>query len=55
MLVSHRERAIEVRRREANGEWSTTVARAGEHAALSSVDCVIDVDAFYEGAADPKA
>jgi Uma2 family endonuclease len=53
VLVSHRERAVEVRRREANGEWSTTVARAGQRAHLESVDCMIDVDTLYDGATDP--
>lgn len=54
VLVSHRERAVEVRRREADGEWSTTVARAGERAELRSIDCAVDVDALYDAAADPK-
>jgi Uma2 family endonuclease len=41
------------RRRETNGEWSTTVARAGQRAELRSVECTIDVDALYDGPADP--
>jgi len=55
VLVSHRERAIEVRRREASGEWSATVARAGERAELRSIEAVIDVDAIYAAATDPAA
>jgi Uma2 family endonuclease len=53
VLVSHAERAIEVRRREANGDWSTTVSRAGECADLKSIDGVVDVDALYDAAAEP--
>lgn len=53
VLVSHREHAIEVRRREPSGEWSTSVARAGERVLLRSIDCEIDVDALYAAAAEP--
>jgi Uma2 family endonuclease len=53
VLVSHRERAIEVRRRDATGAWTTSVTRAGDRAELRTIGCTIDVDALYEGAAEP--
>jgi Uma2 family endonuclease len=53
VLVSHRERAVEVRRREASGEWSTTVARAGQRVVLQAIECTVDVDALYAAASDP--
>jgi Uma2 family endonuclease len=46
VLVSHRERAIEVRRREADGSWTSRVPR---------VDGALDVDAIYEAATEPTA
>jgi Uma2 family endonuclease len=55
VIVSHRERAIEVGRRDERGGWTSTVARSGEHATLTSVPCTLDVDAIYEAAADPEA
>jgi Uma2 family endonuclease len=54
VLVSHRERAIEVRRREPTGAWTTTVSRAGEVAEIRSLDCAIDVSSLYDGAAEPR-
>ncbi|MSP63627.1 MAG: Uma2 family endonuclease [Myxococcales bacterium] len=53
VLVSYRERAIDVRRCDARGEWATTVAGAGERIELQSIDRLLDVDAIYEGAANP--
>jgi Uma2 family endonuclease len=55
VLVSHTERAIEVRRREADGSWTSHVARAGERAELTSVGCTLDVDAIYTAATEPTA
>jgi Uma2 family endonuclease len=55
VLVSHRERAIEVRRREPNGAWTTTVSRAGERAEIRSLQCTFEVDSLYDAAADPEA
>jgi Uma2 family endonuclease len=55
VLVSHRERAIEVRRREASGVWTTSVSRAGERVELRTLPCTIDVDALYAAAAEPEA
>jgi hypothetical protein len=54
VLVSHREPAIEVRRRDAGGQWANTVARPGERVELASVPCVLDVSAIYEAASDPR-
>jgi Uma2 family endonuclease len=54
VLVSHRERAIEVWRREPNGEWTSSVAGAGERASLRSLDCMIDVDSLYAAAGEPS-
>lgn len=48
VLVSHRERLIEVFRR-GTEEWIRTEARAGAAAALTSIHCELDVDAVYEG------
>jgi hypothetical protein len=53
--VSHRERLIEVRRRDARSEWSVQVARSGERAELRSVGANLDVDPIYEAAAEPAA
>jgi Uma2 family endonuclease len=53
VLVSRRERAIEVWRRTRSG-WTSYVARAGEQAKLSSVGVTLDVDAIYQ-AANPAA
>jgi Uma2 family endonuclease len=50
VLVSHRERAIEVRRRAPNGEWSTLVARSTEQVRLESLGVTLDVDSLYEAA-----
>ena len=54
VLASHREPAIEVWRREADGNWTTRVARAGEHVLLTSVSCRLDVNAIYQAASDPR-
>jgi len=51
VLVSQRERTIEVRRRTARG-WTSHVARAGEKAVLKSVDVTLDVDAVYRAATE---
>lgn len=50
VLVSHRERAIEVRRRAPNGEWSTLVARSTEQVRLESLGVTLDVDSLYDAA-----
>jgi hypothetical protein len=55
VLVSYREAAIEVRRRDPSGRWTVHVARAKERATLTSVPCVLDVGAIYEASSDPKS
>jgi len=55
VLVSHQEPAIEVRRRQDDGTWTSHAFRARERAELASVPCVLDVDAIYAAAEDPKA
>jgi alkyldihydroxyacetonephosphate synthase len=54
VLVSHRERSIEVRRREAGGVWTVTLSRAGERAELRTIDCTIEVDALYDAVLEPR-
>lgn len=50
VIVSHRERAIEVHRREDDGTWSVRRAIAGERIDLASIACSLDVDAVYHDA-----
>jgi Uma2 family endonuclease len=47
VLVSHRERLVEVIRREEDGSWSRHEARAGRAAALEALDCELAVGAVY--------
>lgn len=51
VLVSHRERAIEVRHRTGT-RWTSRVAQAGEHVVLSSVGVTLDVDVIYRAATE---
>lgn len=55
VLISHTERAIEVRRRAGSGEWRSHVFRASESAQLESIGCALEVDAVHESASDPSA
>jgi Uma2 family endonuclease len=55
VLVSHRESSIEVRRRQDDGAWTSQVFRPRERAELGSVPCVLDVDAIYAVAEEPRA
>jgi Uma2 family endonuclease len=52
VLVSHRERSVEVRSREADG-WGTTVVHEGEFATLS-IGARLDVRELYDAAAEPS-
>jgi len=52
VLVSQKEPAIEVRRRDSSGRWTTRVARSGDRIALSSVGVTLDVDAIYRAATE---
>jgi Uma2 family endonuclease len=53
VLVSHRERCVEVWTRDAGGGWTSAVAREGEVARLDSVGARLDVSELYEAAAEP--
>lgn len=55
LLVSHRQRELEIWRRTDSGEWQSTIARAGERAELRSIGCVLDVDTLYQAAMEPSA
>ncbi|MGK4004207.1 Uma2 family endonuclease [Sorangium sp. So ce1036] len=53
VLVSHRERCVEVWTRDAGGGWTSAVAREGEVAHLDSIGARLDVSELYEAAAEP--
>jgi Uma2 family endonuclease len=53
VLVSHRERSVEVWTRGENGEWQRAIVREGEIARLS-IDARLDVHELYEAAAEPS-
>lgn len=53
VLVSHRERAVEVFTRGADGAWSARVAREGEVAELDAIGARLDVRELYDAAAEP--
>jgi Uma2 family endonuclease len=53
VLVSHRERSIEVWTREHDGSWGSIITREGSIALLASIDARLDVRDVYEAAADP--
>jgi Uma2 family endonuclease len=50
VIVSHRERSIEVRVRQPDGQWSVTTAGPGQRISLPSLGAVVDVDALYDAA-----
>jgi G:T-mismatch repair DNA endonuclease (very short patch repair protein) len=52
VLVSHRDRSVEVRLREEDG-WRTTVVHEGEVAELS-IGARLDVRELYDAAAEPS-
>jgi Uma2 family endonuclease len=47
VLVSHRERLVEVLRRQDDGSWSRHEARPGGTARLTAIDCELAVDELY--------
>lgn len=47
VLVSHRERRVEVVTRASEDQWRTRVAGAGETLALDSIGCTLAVDDVY--------
>ncbi|MGH9202383.1 MAG: Uma2 family endonuclease, partial [Vicinamibacterales bacterium] len=53
VLVSHRERSIEVFARDREGTWTCSTSRAGEVARLASIGARLDVDELYEAATEP--
>ena len=55
VLVSHRDRSIEVWTREHGGSWMSTIAREGGVALLAAIDARLDVRDLYEAAADPAS
>ena len=55
VLVSHRERAIEVWTRGDDGAWTSVVARDGDVARLTSIGAEVDVRELYAAAAQPTA
>jgi Uma2 family endonuclease len=50
VLVSHRERGIEVHHRNDDGSWMVTHGTSGEQLSVASIQCVLDVDAVYHDA-----
>ncbi len=50
VLVSHRERCIELRRRGPDGEWTIEVAGPGESIQLTSIEARLSVDTVYDAA-----
>lgn len=55
VLVSHRDREIEVWTRDEGDAWARSVARDGERASLASIDAELDVRELYDAAAEPRA
>ncbi|WP_437279071.1 Uma2 family endonuclease [Sorangium sp. So ce375] len=53
VLVSHRERSVEVWTRDADGGFTPVIAREGDVALLASIGARIDVRELYEAAAEP--
>lgn len=51
VIVSHRERTVDVWTRDDAGGWQQLTARDGERAALDAIGAALDVDALYEGLA----
>lgn len=47
VLVAHDRHEVEIVRREPDGSWSREIARKGEVARLTSIDCELPVDEIY--------
>jgi Uma2 family endonuclease len=54
MIVSHREREIEVWTREEAGAWTAATARDGARASLASIGAHLDVRELYDAASEPS-
>ncbi|KYF94571.1 hypothetical protein BE17_35955 [Sorangium cellulosum] len=55
VLVSHRERSVEVWTRDVHGSFTSAIAREGDVAHLVSIGAQLDVRELYEAAAEPGA
>ncbi|WP_438041225.1 Uma2 family endonuclease [Sorangium sp. So ce128] len=55
VLVSHRERCMEIWTRDADGGFTSAIAREGDVALLASIGARLDVRELYEAAAQPGA
>jgi Uma2 family endonuclease len=53
VLVSHRERKVEVWVRDPEETWTCNTAQSGEVARLASIGARLDVDELYEAATEP--
>lgn len=53
VLVSHRERRIEVFARDREATWTCQTAQSGEVARLASIGARLEVDELYEAASEP--
>jgi Uma2 family endonuclease len=54
VFVSHRERLVEVLRRETDGSWSRHEARPGRAMSLMSLGCELPVDEVYRDPLTPS-
>ena len=55
VLVSHRERSVEVWSRGEGDAWSVAVAQDGDEADLQAIGSRLDIRALYDAAAQPPA
>ncbi|WP_437834180.1 Uma2 family endonuclease [Sorangium sp. So ce1153] len=55
VLVSHRERSVEIWTRGVDGSFTSAIAREGDVAHLVSIGAQLDVRELYEAAAEPGA
>ncbi len=53
VIVSHRERSVDLWTRNADGTWTSATAREGSVAVLASINARIDVRELYAAAAEP--
>lgn len=54
VVVSHRERLVEVSTRSASG-WTMEAFRAGDGAAITAIGVELDVNALYAAAQEPAS
>ncbi len=55
VLVSYRDRSVEVWTRDAATRWTSTLAQEGDVAHLASIGARLDVRELYDAAAEPSA